>query len=309
MGRYTAGGVGRDILVGAAAGVAAMWVADKLDRAIYRAGSPDSIRKSEAARPGGLDPAHVLAKRAADAAGVELEDPKANYGGRSIHFGAAAAIGAAYGLLRGLAPGVSAGRGALFGVALFILKDEIGHTALGTAGNPLKYPLRDHGRGAATHALFGVVTDTVLRVVSPWRDEVVIERGPPLSERIDHGRQYLLQGRDQLTEIGRQAQEQGRGYLEQGRGYIEQGLGAVSRVTEQARARLPDVDADKVARRGRRYAGDVLDTLRSRAADLDVGELAKTGSKQARRLAEEARDQLPNDPLSSLSRAVKRLFA
>ena len=47
MGRYTEGGVGRDILAGAVAGIVAVWVADKLDQAIYRAGGPASIRKTE----------------------------------------------------------------------------------------------------------------------------------------------------------------------------------------------------------------------------------------------------------------------
>ena len=40
MGRYTSGGVGRDILAGAIAGAGAIWGADKLVLAIYRAGGP-----------------------------------------------------------------------------------------------------------------------------------------------------------------------------------------------------------------------------------------------------------------------------
>jgi len=52
MGRYTAGGVGRDMLVGALAGVAAIWVTDKLDWSLYRSGGPQRIRQTEAARPG-----------------------------------------------------------------------------------------------------------------------------------------------------------------------------------------------------------------------------------------------------------------
>ena len=177
MGRYTSGGVGRDILAGAIAGAAAIWVADKLDQAIYRAGGPDGVRRTEAARPGGMDPAHVLAKRAADAAGVDVGDPKDNPAGHAIHYGIAAGMGALYGLLRGMTPGVSTGRGALFGIAAFILQDEIGNTVLGTAGNPLSYPIRDHARGAAAHTLFGIVTDLGTRLMSPWRDEVVIEQG------------------------------------------------------------------------------------------------------------------------------------
>lgn len=300
MGRYTEGGVGRDILAGALAGIAAVWVADKLDRAIYRAGGPASIRKTEAARPGGMDPAHVLAKRAADAVGADIGNPKDNAAGLTVHYGIAAGMGALYGLLRGMAPGVSTGRGALFGFAMFILKDEVGNTVLGTAGNPLDYPARDHARGAAAHTLFGIVTDLGTRLISPWRDKVVIEHGPPLSERLDHGREYFGQKRDDLYEQGRQKLEQGRDYLDQGARYVGQLAG-------QARARLPDVDAADIARQGRRSVGQAADTLRSRVPDYDdAADLARAGAYRARRFAKEARSQLPDLDPATITRAGRK---
>lgn len=328
MGRYTSGGVGRDILAGAVAGVAAIWVADKLDQAIYRAGGPEGVRKTEAARPGGMDPAHVLAKHAADAVGVDVGDPKNNPAGHTIHYGIAASMGALYGLLRGMSPGVSTGRGALFGIAMFILQDETGNTVMGTAGNPLNYPIRDHARGAAAHTLFGIVTDLGTRLISPWRDEVVIEQGLPLSERLDRSRDYLVQGRDYLYEQGRQK-------LDQGREYLDQGVSYASQLAEHSRSRLPEVDAADVARRGRRYAGQVANTVRSQmpdyddAADLaqgghkrarrfaadvrsqlpdiDPAEVAKAGRRQANRFAADARSHVPEMPASGISRAMKRL--
>lgn len=301
MGRYTSGGVGRDILVGAIAGTAAIWVADKLDQAIYRAGGPAGVRKTEAARPGGMDPAHVLAKRAADVVGVDVGDPKDNPAGHTIHYGIAAGMGALYGLLRGMAPGVSTGRGALFGIAAFILQDEIGNTVMGTAGNPLNYPVRDHARGAATHTLFGIVTDLGTRLMSPWRDQVVIEQGPPLSERLDRGRAYLGQGRDYVYEHGRQE-------LEQGREYLDQGIRYAGQVAQQARSRLPEVDAADVARRGRRYAGQMTDTVRSQVPGIDLAAAAKAGRRQAGRFVDDARPYVPEIPTSGVSRAMKRLF-
>ena len=322
MGRYTSGGVGRDVLAGAVAGIAAIWVADKLDRSIYRSGSPETLRKTEAARPGGMDPSHVLAKRAADAVGADLGDPKDNPAGHTIHYGMAAGMGALYGLLRGMSPGVSTGRGALFGMAMFILQDEIGNTVMGTAGNPLNYPIRDHARGAAAHTLFGIVTDLGTRLMSPWRDEVVIEQGPPLSERWDRGRDYLY--------------EQGRQNLAHGREYLDQGISYAGQLARQARARLPEVDVADVARRGGRYAGQVADTVRSHMPDqddmadfarsgrkrarsfaedvrsrlpnIDAAEAAKAGRRQASRFAEDARSYVPEFPASGLSRALNRLF-
>jgi len=222
-------------------------VADKLDWSIYRAGGPESIRKTEAARPGGMDPAHALAKRAADKIGVDVGDPKDNLAGHTVHYALGIGVGAVYGLLRGLCPAVSTGRGALFGMAVFLLKDEIGNTVMGTAGNPLNYPVRDHARGALVHTVFGIVTDLGTRLLSPWRDRVVIYQGPPLSERIETGRRYLEQGRDYVYDQGRQYAEQGRGYLEQGRQYASQ-------LAEDARSRMPDVDTAELARTGRKHA-------------------------------------------------------
>ena len=253
MGRYTSGGIGRDVLAGAAAGLAAIWVADKLDKAIYRAGSRDSIRRTEAARPGGMDPAHALAKRAADKVGVDVGDPKDNVAGHTVHYGIAAGLGALYGLLRGIAPGVSAGRGAVFGIAAFVLQDRLGNTMLGTAGDPLKYPVRDYARGAAAHTLFGIVTDLGVRLLSPWRNTVVIEHGPPLAERLDRGRAYLTQGREDLVRQGRQR-------LVEGRAYLDQGLDTAGEVAGQARARLPAMAT--VTRAGRRLAAELIDEAR-----------------------------------------------
>lgn len=301
MGRYTSGGVGRDILAGAIAGAAAIWVADKLDQAIYRAGGPEGVRRTEAARPGGMDPAHVLAKRAADAVGVDVGDPKNNPAGHTIHYGIAAGMGALYGLLRGMAPGVSIGRGALFGIAAFIVQDEIGNTVMGTAGNPLNYPIRDHARGATAHTLFGVVTDLGTRLMSPWRDEVVIEQGPALSERLDRGRDFLGQRRDYLYERGRHG-------LEQGHEYLDQGVSYASQLAQQARSRLPELDAADVARRGRRYAGQMTDTVRSQVPDVALAEVAKAGRRQASRLVDDARSYVPEIPTSGIARAMKRLF-
>ena len=307
MGIYTSGGVGRDIFAGAVAGVAAVWVADKLDQAMYQSGGPASIRKTEAARPGGMDPAHVLAKRAADKVGATLSDPKDNAAGHTIHYGIAAGMGALYGLIRGMSPSITMARGSMFGVAMFVLKDEIGNTMMKTAGNPLSYPIRDHARGAAAHTLFGVVTDLVTRLLSPWRDEVVIETGPPLSERLDSGREYLGQQRDYVYEQGRTA-------VSQGRGLLEQGIRLAGQLAADARARLPEVDTSDLARQGQRYAGQgqryaeqMASTVRSRMPDYDdaVG-MAQAGRKRAARFASDVRSQVPDVDVAGLAKSGRR---
>ena len=48
---------------------------------------------------------------------------------------------------------------------MFLLKDEGLNTLLGTGGPPWRYPWHAHARGALAHAMFGLVADTVLRLL------------------------------------------------------------------------------------------------------------------------------------------------
>ena len=160
------------------------------------------------------------------------------------------------------------------------------------------------------------MTDLGTRLVSPWRDEVVIEHGPPLSERLDQGRSYLNERGDHLVDQGRQT--------------LNRGIAYAGHLAEQARARLPEVDA--AAHQARTTAQRAARTLRTRLPDPDdAADLARTGARQARRYAEDVRSRLPTidpadiarsgrrlandayatmeDQRSNLSRAVKRLFA
>ncbi len=296
MGRYTAGGVGRDLLAGAIAGAFAVWVLDKVDWKMYRAGGPDRIRRTEAARPGGMDPAHVMANRAATKVGVDIGDPKDNPAGHAIHYGLGIGMGALYGLLRGMSPAVATGRGALFGLAAWIIQDEGMNTWLGTAGRPLDYPWQDHARGAAAHTVFGISTDLITRILSPWRNRVVIEQGPPLQERIasardqaqftaDQARQRLATGWDQASTTAQSFASQARDRF--GPTLSDAGHRARA-MAEQARDRAgPAFDdasdrAQRIAEQARRRAGPAFD---------DASDRARRVAKQARRRWGPAVDQ------------------
>ncbi len=326
MGRYTSGGVGRDVIAGALAGAAAVWVIDRLDWSLYHSGGKGSVKATEAARPEGMDPAHTLAAKAADKLGVDIGDRKDNPVGHSFHYAIGMGMGALYGLLRGFAPGVTTARGGLYGLAMFVLQDEVGNTVLGLSGNPLNYPVRDHARGAAAHTLFGVVTDLGTRLLSPWKDEVVIERGPPLAERLEGGRQALLRGRDSLYEQGRQYVDQGREYAGRWADEARSRLGEVDwadladrgrhharRFVDEVRSRMPDVDADEIAERGRKHARRFAEDVRSRMPDRDdLENVAERGRKHARRFASDVRSRMPDvdaDEIAERGRKHARRFA
>ncbi len=298
MGRYTTGGVGRDVLAGAVAGGAAVWLISKMDWSLTHSGRSSTT-------PNGTHPAHAAAAKAADAAGVTIDDKQQQVAGHTVHYGVGIGIGALYGLLRGMAPSVTTGRGSLFGVATFILGDEIGAPAMGLAKGPLEYPAQDHAKSALAHIAFGIATDLVTRLLSPWKSEVVIEQGPTLQERVEGGRQAIADGRDYLYDRGQYVLDQGRSYAEQARGQVDdldlpglakKGRKKARKLAEQLRSQLPDPDdVSDVIEQGRSKGRGLFRSLIDRLPDQDdVGDAVEEGRTRARKLAKRAKGRLPD---------------
>ncbi|MEO6572573.1 MAG: DUF1440 domain-containing protein [Polyangiaceae bacterium] len=84
-----------------------------------------------------------------------------------VHYGIAGLAGAIYGATAALTPAARAGRGLLYGLAVWLLGDEAAAPALGLARGPLSYPLRTHARALAAHAVYGGTLDLVLRGLAP----------------------------------------------------------------------------------------------------------------------------------------------
>ena len=154
-----------DVARGAIAGAAAIYATDRLDDYLWGLEGPAVRARTRAARPGGMDPAHVLAHRLAAAVGQELSPAQPNPVGIAIHYGLGGLMGALYALLRSRAGFVAAGSGVPFGVTMFLLEDELMNTSLGTAGRPGAYPWQDHARGLVAHGFFGYMTNGLLRAL------------------------------------------------------------------------------------------------------------------------------------------------
>lgn len=153
--------VATDMLKGAVAGAVATWVMDRVDWAMYRREDPASRRKTWAVRPEGKDPAHVIASRASQAMGYGAV-PQNHPAGMAVHYTIGIAPAAIYGALRDRVPGVGAGRGLAFGLAMFVAEDEVANPLLGVAAPPQRYPWQPHARGLVAHLVYGLVTDAVL---------------------------------------------------------------------------------------------------------------------------------------------------
>ena len=157
--------VAADLIWGAIAGAAAVWAMDKVDQSLRDRMPAAARRRTLLARPGGLDPAHVIAQRMARTIGLPLRPTQLHPAGQAVHYGVGAGMGAVFTALRLRAPIVGKWRGLMYGLAMSVLLDEGANTWLRTAGRPRDYPWQDHARGFAAHGAFGLAVDTLLRAV------------------------------------------------------------------------------------------------------------------------------------------------
>ena len=153
------------LLKGAVAGAVGVWALDRVDWFNWNHEHPRLRARTRRVRPGGEPPAAVAASKLEDAADVELSDSQHRAAGMAIHYSLGIGLGALYGALRRRAPAIGAARGTLFGAALFVVEDELFGTVTGLAAMPGDYPWQDHARGLVAHLVYGIVTDTVLRLL------------------------------------------------------------------------------------------------------------------------------------------------
>ncbi|RUR30700.1 DUF1440 domain-containing protein [Vreelandella nanhaiensis] len=153
-------------LKGAVAGAIAVWVMDRFDWFDWEHEDPETRQRTQQVRPGGMDPAHVTANKVAEATGKELSPSQPHPAGQMVHYSLGVGPGALYGALGDQYPVLTTGRGALFGLGLFIAQDEILNSVTGLAAKPQDYPWQDHARGLKQHVIYGLVTDSVLRLLN-----------------------------------------------------------------------------------------------------------------------------------------------
>ena len=154
-----------DAIRGAIAGGIATWVMDLVTTAMYAAQAPEVTEAETAARPNGKSSVANLVDRAESLLSVDVPTAHRARLEQAIHYGLGVVPGAAYGVLRNRLPLVGAGRGLLFGLALFVVNDEWLNTRLGLAGPIAAYPPETHLRGLVGHVVLGATTDTTLTVL------------------------------------------------------------------------------------------------------------------------------------------------
>ncbi|MEO8735751.1 MAG: DUF1440 domain-containing protein [Edaphobacter sp.] len=108
------------------------------------------------------EPPAVLAKKIA---GHALTNTEETIAVETIHWGFGALTGAAYGALAEFYPQATAKDGAGFGMALASLTHEGALPAMGLSAPPEEMTKRERASEMGSHVVYGMVTETVRRVV------------------------------------------------------------------------------------------------------------------------------------------------
>ncbi len=158
---------------GGAAGAVGVLAMDVVTSWLYRQESAAGLQREQQARAFGMDTAHALVRRVTATLGSDAGSQQPNGTGILVHYALGMGPGALYAQQRQQRPWLRTGRGALYGVGLFLFNDEIAARLLGIAGPQPAYPWQAHLRGLVGHVVLGMVTEAALNAIDgeagDWR--------------------------------------------------------------------------------------------------------------------------------------------
>ena len=168
------------LVAGAVGGFVASWAmerfqarlsqtsGDGLDAAQRRSGhaSTWSARTQDQAsgqpRPATVHTADVAATATA---GRRLSPTEQEVAGPLMHYGFGIAVGAVYGALAETRPELTRFGGVPFGLGVWASADEVAVPAAGLSAAPWDRPLRAHSYSMLSHAVYGLTTEAVRKMV------------------------------------------------------------------------------------------------------------------------------------------------
>lgn len=150
---------------GAAAGAMGVLAMDVMTWWMYRQEDPAVRAREHRARQYGMDTAHAMVRKVTKAVGSSAGAEEPNGAGIAVHYGLGMAPAVLYARYRRKHRWLRAGRGALYGFALFLVNDEVVGPLLGVAGGPAEYPWQAHVRGLVGHVVLGMATEAALNAL------------------------------------------------------------------------------------------------------------------------------------------------
>jgi hypothetical protein len=160
----------RQVLAGLAAGtlggLAGAWVMGRFQSLARRAEqrlAEENVEDGASERESATE---LQASRVAHAGrGRELTIEEKRKAGTAVHYGFGTAVGALYGALSEVVPGLTAWAGLPFGAGLWLTADEVLVPARGLAPPPAEVPAREHGSAFSAHLAYALTAETVRRAL------------------------------------------------------------------------------------------------------------------------------------------------
>jgi hypothetical protein len=150
-----------DVIKGAVAGGMATWTMGQITTLMQNAESAQARRRYEEVTAGRSVPDRS-AEQIESALGLSLTKTQHEALATATHWMVGVAAGAIFAVGRHRVPAAHRGHGVLFGLAFWIVFDELLTVASGLAERPQAYPWQAHARGLAGHVAYGVVADAAL---------------------------------------------------------------------------------------------------------------------------------------------------
>ena len=160
----TTRGLAGNLLKGALAGAVATAIMNQVTTWLYALESEAARNRENDAR-GGQSAYVTAAERLAGAAGCELSDEGKGRAGTAIHYATGVAAGMKYAAFRRYWPRVTQGFGVPYGIAFFLVMDELMNPLLGLTPGPAEFPWQAHARGLGGHLAFGAANEAALRAL------------------------------------------------------------------------------------------------------------------------------------------------
>jgi putative membrane protein len=161
----------RGALAGAVGGLVASWTMNEFQK-LWTGAEKQIIggkQGQQGDQKGGEDAEDATMKtadRISEALrGRHLTKDEKKEAGPVVHYAFGVLMGAVYGASVEVNPSANALAGIPFGAILFAAADEVALPALGLSDKPVAYPLSRHLYGLVSHAVYGVTTETVRRIV------------------------------------------------------------------------------------------------------------------------------------------------
>lgn len=151
-------------LAGAVGGLVASFAMNQFQKAW--SATEEKITGKKEQQGDGEDATMKTADRIATAVrGRHLTKQEKQKAGPVVHYAFGTVMGAVYGAAVELKPEAHALAGVPFGTVLFAGADEVALPAFGLSGKPSEYPLSQHLYGLASHAVYGLTTEAVRRII------------------------------------------------------------------------------------------------------------------------------------------------